>query len=53
MISHKLLRNAFEQAVKWELMDKNPCIRATVPKHKGKKRDIWTAEQLMYAIEVM
>ena len=49
---HKLLRNAFEQAVKWELMDKNPCIRATVPKHKGKKRDIWTAEQLMYAIEV-
>ena len=49
---HKLLRNAFEQAVKWELMDKNPCIRATVPKHKSQKRDIWTAEQLMYAIEV-
>lgn len=33
-------------------MEKNPCIHATVPKHKAKKREIWTAEQLMYAIEV-
>lgn len=49
---HKLLRSAFDQAVKWELMEKNPCIHATVPKHKAKKREIWTAEQLMYAIEV-
>ena len=30
---HKLLRNCFEQAIKWELMEKNPCQRATVPKH--------------------
>lgn len=49
---HKLLRNCFEQAIKWELMDKNPCIHATVPKHKYKKREIWTAETLMYAIDV-
>ena len=49
---HKLLRSAFDQAVKWELMEKNPCIHATVPKHKAKKREIWTAEQLMYATEV-
>lgn len=33
-------------------MEKNPCIYATVPKHKSKKRDIWTAETLMYAMEV-
>lgn len=49
---HKLLHSAFDQAVKWELMEKNPCIHATVPKHKAKKREIWTVEQLMYAIEV-
>lgn len=49
---HKLLRNAFEQAVKWELMDKNPCLHATVPKHKAKKREIWTADTLMYAMDV-
>ena len=49
---HKLLRSCFKQAVKWELMEKNPCIYATVPKHKTKKREIWTAETLMYALEV-
>ena len=48
---HKLLRNCFEQAVKWELMEKNPAIHATVPKHKSEKRQIWTAEQLMFALE--
>ena len=40
---HKLLRNCFEQAIKWELMEKNPCQRATVPKHTPKKREIWEA----------
>ena len=49
---NKLLRNCFEQAVKWELMEKNPCIHATVPKHKSQKRDIWTADTLMYALSV-
>lgn len=49
---HKLLRNCFEQAIKWELMEKNPCHSATVPKYKAKKREIWMAETLMYALEV-
>ena len=49
---HKFFRSCFKQAVKWELMEKNPCIYATVPKHKTKKREIWTAETLMYALEV-
>ena len=34
---NKLLRNCFEQAVKWELMEKNPCTHATVPKHKSQQ----------------
>lgn len=50
--AHKLLRNAFQQAVKWELMEKNPCINANTPKYKSKKRDIWTADVLIHALEV-
>ena len=49
---HKLLRNCFQQAVKWELMAKNPVIYATVPKYKSAKREIWTAETLMHALKV-
>ena len=49
---HKLIRSCFEQAVKWELVDKNPALYATVPKHKSETRDIWTAETLMNALEV-
>lgn len=49
---HKLLRNAFNQAVKWELMSKNPCVNATLPKEEHKKREIWTAETLQHALEV-
>lgn len=49
---HKVLRNAFNQAVKWEVMDRNPAANATTPKCKKKERDIWTAETVMYALEV-
>ena len=49
---HKLLRNAFNQAVKWELMTRNPVINATLPKAEHKERDIWTAETLFKALEV-
>lgn len=49
---HKILRNCFQQAVKWELMDKNPALLATVPRYKAEKREIWTAETLMHALEV-
>jgi len=48
---HKVLRNCFEQAVKWEVMEKNPAVHATVPKHTPQKRDIWTAQTLMDALE--
>ena len=34
------------------MLEKNPCIYATVPKHKSQKREIWTAETLMYAMDV-
>lgn len=49
---HKFLRCAFNQAVKWELMPRNPALNATLPKGEYKKREIWTAETLMHALEV-
>ena len=49
---HKLLRCAFNQAVKWELMAKNPCINATLPKEEHKTRDIWDAATLFKALEL-
>ncbi len=47
---HKLLRNAFNQAVKWELMARNPVEHATLPKEEHQHRDIWTADILFKAI---
>lgn len=49
---HKLLRSCFKQAVKWELMEKNPCQLASVPKHTPEKRQIWEADKVMYAMDV-
>ncbi len=49
---HKLLRSAFNQGVKWELIARNPVLNATLPKTEAAKRDIWTAETLFHALEV-
>ena len=49
---HNLLRSCFHQAMKWELIEKNPAVFATVPKGETVKRDIWDAETLFHALEV-
>lgn len=49
---NKLLRSAFNQAVKWELMQKNPCVNATLPQEEHKARDIWDAPTLFKALEL-
>ena len=49
---HKLLRNAFNQAVRWELIARNPVLNATLPKEEHKEREIWTADMLAKAMEV-
>ena len=48
---HKLLRCAFNQAVKWEMIKTNPFPSANKPKVKYKKRDIWTAEYIRTALD--
>lgn len=49
---HKLLKSCFNQAVKWDIMEKNPAFKATVPKHKSEKRVIWDAETFAHALDV-
>ena len=49
---HKVLRTAFNQAVKWELIPKNPVDHATLPKVETAPRNIWTADILFKAIDV-
>lgn len=48
---HKVLRCAFNQAVKWEYIAKNPFLNATLPEHKEKRRGALTPEQLHRVLE--
>lgn len=47
----KLLRCAFKQAVRWELIGKNPFEYAVLPKTEYKKRNIWDAETIRIALD--
>ena len=47
----KLLRCAFKQAVRWELIGKNPFDNVVLPKTEYKKRDIWNAETIRLALD--
>ena len=49
---HKLLHSCFEQAVRWDLMIRNPADYATVSKSTKKQREIWNVETLMKAVEL-
>jgi integrase family protein len=47
----KLLKCAFKQAVRWELIPKNPFESVILPKVDHKKRDIWTADLIRKALD--
>ena len=49
---HKLLRSCFNQAVKWDLLQRNPCDRATLPKEEHTKREIWDMKTLQKALSL-
>lgn len=49
---HKVLRCAFNQAVKWEYISRNPVEHASLPKSEPKEQEIWTAETLFHALEL-
>lgn len=47
----KLLRCAFKQAVRWELIGKNPFDNAILPRTRYKERDIWDADMIRTALD--
>ena len=47
----KLLRCAFKQAVRWEIVSRNPFDNVILPKTEYGKRDIWTAEMIRTALD--
>jgi len=49
---HRILRCAFNQAVRWEYIAKNPALHATLPRHDPETRDIWTADELFHAVSL-
>lgn len=48
---HKLLKCAFKQAVRWELISRNPFDYVTLKKTKYKPREIWTADIIRKALD--
>ncbi|MBR2134517.1 MAG: site-specific integrase [Eubacterium sp.] len=49
---HKLLHSVFEQACKWDMLQKNPCENATVPKAACEEREIWDMDTIHKALDV-
>ena len=49
---HKVLSSAFNQAIKWELIERNPVSHATLPKCSAATREIWTADILFEAVKL-
>lgn len=47
----KVLRCAFKQAVRWELIGKNPFDNVVLPNVEYKKRDIWDADTIRKALD--
>lgn len=47
----QLMRTAFKQAVRWDLIPKNPFDNAVLPKVHYTPQDIWTAEMIRAALE--
>ena len=47
----KLLRSAFKQAVRWEVIARNLFDFVTLPKVERKPREIWTAEIIRKALD--
>ena len=48
---HKVLRCAFNLAVRWEYIIKNPFLNATLPEHHEKERVILEPEQILKVLE--
>ena len=50
---HKVLRCMFNQAVKWEYLESNPFLKATLPEHNPKERDSLTPTELQKLLQYL
>lgn len=48
---HKLLRCAFNHAVNWDYIEKNPFLKATVPEYQEKERKVLSPEQVLNILD--
>lgn len=48
---HKIVRCAFNLAVKWDYISTNPFIKATLPEHKEKERKVLEPEQVLKVLD--
>ena len=50
---HAILRSALNQAIRWDyLKGSDPAMTVELPKHRRNKREIWTEEEVAYALSV-
>lgn len=50
---HAILRSALNQALRWDyLRGRNPALAVELPRHKKGKRDAWTEEEALHALNV-
>lgn len=49
---HLILQNAFDRAVRWGLIGRNPCKLVDAPRPKKVEMKVWTKEQLQKFISV-
>lgn len=49
---HLILQNAFDRAVRWGLIGRNPCKLCDAPRPKKVEMKVWTKEQLQTFIAV-
>ena len=47
----KLMRCAFKQAIRWEIVSRNPFDNVILPKTEHKRRNIWTADMIRTALD--
>ena len=48
---NKIIRSCFNQAKKWELVERNPAENVTLPEYEPQKREIWTSGGLLRALK--
>ena len=51
-IMHNILSKAFQKALKWGLIKKNPVVDTTPPSIKKKRKQIWSVEEAKTFLEV-